>query len=42
MDQEWSGGCSEENGRRYDRDFKITVVAEFEVGKPHAQIAHER
>ena len=27
--------------RRYDRDFKISVVAELESGKPMAQIARE-
>jgi len=27
--------------RRYDRDFKISVVAELESGKPLAQIARE-
>ncbi len=27
--------------RRYDRDFKISVLAELEVGKPLAQIARE-
>jgi transposase len=28
--------------RRYDRDFKISVVSELESGKPLAQIARER
>jgi transposase-like protein len=28
--------------RRYDREFKISVVAELEGGKPPAQIARER
>jgi len=28
--------------RRYDRDFKISVVAELEGGKPPAQIAREQ
>jgi len=27
--------------RRYDREFKISVVAELEGGKPPAQIARE-
>ena len=27
--------------RRYDRDFKISVLAELEAGKPLAQIARE-
>ncbi len=27
--------------RRYDREFKISVVAELESGKPLAQIARE-
>ena len=27
--------------RRYDREFKISVVAELETGKPLAQIARE-
>jgi len=27
--------------RRYDREFKISVVAELESGKPTAQIARE-
>jgi transposase len=27
--------------RRYDREFKISVVAELESGKPPAQIARE-
>ena len=27
--------------RRYDRDFKISIVAELEGGKPPAQIARE-
>jgi transposase len=27
--------------RRYDRDFKISVIAELESGKPPAQIARE-
>jgi transposase len=27
--------------RRYDRDFKISIVAELESGKPLAQIARE-
>jgi transposase len=27
--------------RRYDREFKISVVAELESGKPVAQIARE-
>jgi len=27
--------------RRYDREFKISVVAELEAGKPLAQIARE-
>jgi transposase len=27
--------------RRYDRGFKISVVAELESGKPLAQIARE-
>jgi transposase len=27
--------------RRYDRDFKISIVAELEGGKPSAQIARE-
>jgi len=28
-------------GRRYDREFKISVMAELESGKPVAQIARE-
>jgi hypothetical protein len=28
--------------RRYDREFKLSVVSELEGGKPPAQIAHER
>ena len=28
--------------RRYDRDFKISIVAELEGGKPSAQIAREQ
>jgi len=28
--------------RRYDREFKISVVAELESGKPLAQIAREQ
>lgn len=27
--------------RRYDRDFKISVLAELDAGKPLAQIARE-
>jgi transposase len=27
--------------RRYDRDFKISVISELEGGKPPAQIARE-
>jgi transposase len=27
--------------RRYDRDFKISIIAELEAGKPLAQIARE-
>jgi transposase len=27
--------------RRYDRDFKISVLAELESGKPLAQVARE-
>lgn len=27
--------------QRYDRDFKISIVAELEGGKPPVQIAHE-
>lgn len=27
--------------RRYDRDFKISIIAELEGGKPPAQIARE-
>ena len=27
--------------RRYDRDFKVSVLAELEAGKPLAQIARE-
>jgi transposase len=28
--------------RRYDREFKISVIAELEAGKPLAQVARER
>ena len=28
--------------RRYDQEFKISVVAELEAGKPTAQIAREQ
>jgi len=27
--------------RRYDRDFKISVLAELDAGKPLAQVARE-
>ena len=27
--------------RRYDRDFKISILAELEAGKPLAQVARE-
>jgi transposase len=27
--------------RRYDRDFKISVLTELEAGKPLAQVARE-
>ena len=46
MDNELSNGNSrreshEKARRRYDREFKISVVAELESGKPLAQIARE-
>jgi transposase len=33
--------CMKKTRRRYDRDFKILVLAELEAGKPLAQIARE-
>ena len=35
------GKCMKKTRRRYDRDFKISVLAELEAGKPLAQIARE-
>jgi putative transposase len=35
------GNCTKKTRRRYDRDFKISVVAELEAGKPLAQVARK-
>jgi transposase-like protein len=33
--------CMKKTKRRYDRDFKISVIAELEAGKPLAQVARK-
>src|SRR5512136_681063 len=35
------GMCMKKSRRRFDREFKIAIVAELESGKPLAQIARE-
>jgi transposase-like protein len=35
------GKCMKKTRRRYNRDFKISILAELEAGKPLAQVAHE-
>ena len=35
------GKCVKKTGRRYDRDFKISILAELEAGKPLAHIARK-